>query len=92
MSAEEAYRLGLVAQVVPAEELTAVALERASRLADGPRSTYALIKRGLQRSFDLDLEGALELEAQLQTLAARTGDAQEAIAAFVEKRRPVFGR
>jgi 2-(1,2-epoxy-1,2-dihydrophenyl)acetyl-CoA isomerase len=92
VSVEEAQRLGLVAAIVPAQELMATALERARRLASGPRQTYALIKRGLARAFDLDLEQALELEAQLQTLAARTPDAHEAVAAFIEKRDPVFGK
>jgi 2-(1,2-epoxy-1,2-dihydrophenyl)acetyl-CoA isomerase len=46
----------------------------------------------MERALDLDLEQTLELEAQLQSLAARTPDAQEAIRAFLEKRKPVFGR
>jgi 2-(1,2-epoxy-1,2-dihydrophenyl)acetyl-CoA isomerase len=87
---EEAQRLGLIAAVVPADQLMTVTLERARHLADGPRATYALIKRGLTRALDLDLEQVMELESQLQTLAARTPDAQEAIRAFIEKRSPVF--
>jgi 2-(1,2-epoxy-1,2-dihydrophenyl)acetyl-CoA isomerase len=69
----------------------AAALERARRLADGPRQTYALIKRGMERALDLDLEQTLELESQLQAVAAKTPDAQEAIRAFLDKRKPVFG-
>jgi 2-(1,2-epoxy-1,2-dihydrophenyl)acetyl-CoA isomerase len=91
LSADDAHRLGLVAVVVPAEELMTTAMERARRLAEGPRQTYALIKRGMERALDLDLEQTLELESQLQALAARTPDAQEAIRAFLEKRKPVFG-
>jgi 2-(1,2-epoxy-1,2-dihydrophenyl)acetyl-CoA isomerase len=87
---EDAQRLGLIAAVVPPDQLMAVALERARRLADGPRQTQALIKRGMERALDLDLEQVMELESHLQTLAARTADAQEAIRAFVEKRKPVF--
>jgi 2-(1,2-epoxy-1,2-dihydrophenyl)acetyl-CoA isomerase len=91
LSADDAQRLGLVAAVVPPEQLMGAALERAHRLAEGPRQTYALIKRGMQRALDLDLEQTLELEAQLQAAAANTLDAQEAIRAFVEKRKPAFG-
>jgi 2-(1,2-epoxy-1,2-dihydrophenyl)acetyl-CoA isomerase len=87
---EEAHRLGLVAAVVPPDQLPAVAAERAQRLAEGPARTYALIKRGLERALDRDLEQTMELEAQLQALAARTPDAREAIVAFLEKRKPVF--
>jgi enoyl-CoA hydratase/carnithine racemase len=45
----------------------------------------------MERALDLDLEQALELESQLQAQAAKTPDAQEAIRAFLEKRKPVFG-
>jgi 2-(1,2-epoxy-1,2-dihydrophenyl)acetyl-CoA isomerase len=92
LSAQDAERLGVVSRVVPSDQVMSAALERARQLASGPRQTYALIKRGLERAYDLDLEQALELEAQLQTLASRTPDAQEAIRAFVEKRAPAFGR
>ena len=92
LSAEDAHRLGLVAAVVPPDQLMTAAMERARRLAAGPRQTYALIKRGMERALDLDLEQTLELESQLQALAAKTPDAQEAIRAFLEKRKPVFGR
>lgn len=91
LSAEDAHGLGLLAAVVPAEQLMAAAQERGRRLAEGPRQTYALIKRGMERALDLDLEQTLELESQLQAAAARTPDAQEAIRAFLEKRKPVFG-
>jgi len=92
LTAEDAHMLGLVAAVVPPEQLMAAALERARRLNDGPRQTYALIKHGLERALDLDLEQAMELESQLQSLAAETPDAKEAIQAFLEKRKPQFGR
>ena len=91
LSAEDAHRLGLIAAVLPPEQLMAAAMERAQRLAEGPRQTYALIKRGMERALQLDLEQTLELESHLQGLAAETPDAQEAIRAFLEKRKPVFG-
>jgi 2-(1,2-epoxy-1,2-dihydrophenyl)acetyl-CoA isomerase len=92
LSAEDAHRMGLVAAVVAPDQLMTAALERARRLAEGPRQTYALIKRGLERALDLDLEQTLELESQLQAVAAKTADAQEAIRAFLEKRKPRFER
>jgi 2-(1,2-epoxy-1,2-dihydrophenyl)acetyl-CoA isomerase len=91
LGAEDAHRLGLVAAVVPPDQLMTTAMERAQRLAEGPRQTYALIKRGMERALQLDLEQTLELESHLQTLAAETPDAQEAVHAFLEKRKPVFG-
>jgi 2-(1,2-epoxy-1,2-dihydrophenyl)acetyl-CoA isomerase len=92
LTVEDAHRLGLVAAVVPPEQLMAAASERARRFNEGPRQTYALIKQGLERALDLDLEQAMELESQLQSVAAETPDAKEAIQAFLEKRKPRFGR
>jgi 2-(1,2-epoxy-1,2-dihydrophenyl)acetyl-CoA isomerase len=89
---DDAHKLGLVAAVVPPEQLMTAAMERARRLNDGPRRTYALIKQGLERALNLDLEQAMELEAQLQSVAAETPDANEAIQAFLDKRKPHFGR
>ena len=91
MAVDEALRLGAIRAVVPAEQLLATASELAARLAEGPSKTYGLIKRGLERTMALDLEQTLELEAHLQTLAARTADHREAVAAFLQKRKPVFG-
>jgi len=92
LTVEDAHKLGLVAAVVAPEQLMTAAMERARRLADGPRQTHALIKQGLERALTLDLEQAMELESQLQSLAAETPDAREAIQAFLEKRPPQFGR
>jgi 2-(1,2-epoxy-1,2-dihydrophenyl)acetyl-CoA isomerase len=90
LAVEEAQRLGLVAAVVPSDQLPAVAAEQARQLAVGPAKTYALIKRGLERALDRDLEQVMELEAQLQALVAKSSDTREAIEAFLEKRKPVF--
>lgn len=92
MPVEEAQTLGAIGAVVPAEQLMSTAVELATRIAEGPAEAYGLIKRGLERALSLDLEQSLELESQLQTLAARTGDHQEAVAAFLEKRKPSFGK
>jgi 2-(1,2-epoxy-1,2-dihydrophenyl)acetyl-CoA isomerase len=92
LTVEDAQTLGLVSAVVPSEGLMLAAMERARRLASGPRQTYALIKHGMERALSLDLEQAMELESQLQSLAAETPDAKEAIQAFLEKRPPQFGR
>ena len=91
IDAAQALTIGLVNAVVPGGQLMAAALERARAFSAGPAETYALIKRGLERALSLDLEQALEMEAQLQTLAGRTADHREAVRAFVDKRQPAFG-
>lgn len=91
VDASEALRIGLVNAVVPSSDLMASAMARARAFASGPAETYALIKRGLERALSLDLEQVMELEAQLQSLAGRTGDHREAVAAFTSKRPAVFG-
>lgn len=90
LTAEDGVQLGLIAAVVPAEQLMATAMARATGFARGPRRTYALIKAGMERALSGDLEQVMELESQLQARAAGTPDAQEAISAFLEKRKPVF--
>ncbi len=90
ISAQEALRLGLVNQVVPADELMAATRQLAIRLAQGPAKAIGLIKRGMNRSLVADLESVLEYESYLQEIAGRTQDFQEGVAAFVEKRPAKF--
>ncbi|HEY8200831.1 MAG TPA: enoyl-CoA hydratase-related protein [Actinomycetota bacterium] len=88
--AAEALELGLVERVVPGDRLMDEAREIASELARGPTLAYAGTKQAINRSFELTLADALELEADLQDRIARTPDATEGIRAFLEKRRPAF--
>ena len=91
LSAAEAVRLGLAIRAVPADELPTAARELAERLARGPGTAYGLIKRGLYRSQENDLEAMLKHEALLQEVAGRSSDFREGLAAFREKRAPRFG-
>jgi 2-(1,2-epoxy-1,2-dihydrophenyl)acetyl-CoA isomerase len=89
ISATEALRLGLVNQVIPAEEFAATVRSYAARLAKGPKS-MGWIKRMLNRGLTASLPEMLEQEAYLQEAAGATADAHEAITAFLEKREPRF--
>lgn len=89
ISAAEALRIGLVNQVIPAEEFPAAVQGMATKLAHGPRS-MGWIKRMLNRSQTESLPTMLEQEAYLQEAAGQTADAAEAISAFLEKREPKF--
>jgi 2-(1,2-epoxy-1,2-dihydrophenyl)acetyl-CoA isomerase len=88
--AADAERLGLVNRVVPADELAKVAGEWAARLAAGPTRSIGLTKALLNRSLDGDRAAAFREEALAQDLNMTTRDANEGVAAFVERRDPTY--
>ena len=90
VDASEALRMGLVAKVVPGDQLMTEARALAGRLAEGAPLALALTKEALQRSMTIDLDEALEGEAKLQGIAGASADHAEGLAAFREKRPPHF--
>src|SRR5215217_7509730 len=90
LSAAEAKTLGLVNDVFTADTLQAEVLERARRLARGPRLALRSMKDNLNRALTGTLEDALDLEATFHLHTETTDDHREAATAFVEKRAPVF--
>jgi 2-(1,2-epoxy-1,2-dihydrophenyl)acetyl-CoA isomerase len=85
-----ALEWGLVNWVYPDAELAGEAGALTERLAKGPTRSYAASKRALNRMLYPNLDGQLDLEAELQHALARTRDFQEGVAAFVEKREAQF--
>ena len=61
-----------------------------TRLAAGPTRSYASSKRALNQFIYGDLDGQLELEADLQHALGRSTDFIEGAAAFVARREPAF--
>jgi 2-(1,2-epoxy-1,2-dihydrophenyl)acetyl-CoA isomerase len=90
LSAAEARDAGLVAAVVPADQLAATVREAAAGLAAAPTRALALAKRLMNAAEDATLDESLATEAALQELAGRTEDHAEGVAAFGEKREPRF--
>ncbi len=90
LSADEAYRLGLVNHVVPHDELMDKAMSFAQRLANGPayaiRSTKISVNKMVKSMANLILDASLAFEGH----SFRTSDHQEAVRAFIEKRDPQF--
>ena len=90
MTAREAELMGLLTAVVPAEETLDAALELAGRVsAQAPLAVMAA-KDAVNSAFELSLSAGLELERRNFFLLFATDDQSEGMAAFVEKRAPVF--
>jgi methylglutaconyl-CoA hydratase len=89
-SAEEAHRLGLVTEIVPPESLAERTLALAQTLvANSPESMRAT-KALLAAQFKPWLDAALEASLRANAEARQTHDFREGIAAFLEKRKPVW--
>lgn len=90
ISAQEAERIGLYNRVVPTEQLAPVTREFAQRLAQGPAFALAKTKELLDREVHMNLDAALECEAQAQAICMQHPDYREAYEAFVAKRKANF--
>jgi enoyl-CoA hydratase len=85
----EAERIGLVARLTEGNVLEA-AIELAGTLKEFSGLALDFARRAVTRAADLPLAVGLKAEAELSTLAYRTRDAEEGMAAFAEKRKAVF--
>jgi enoyl-CoA hydratase/carnithine racemase len=90
ISAQEAERIGLFNRVVAGNQLAAATQELAEHLARGPAFALAKTKELLDREAPMNLEAALECEAQAQAICMQHPDYREAYEAFVAKRTPRF--
>jgi enoyl-CoA hydratase/carnithine racemase len=90
VSPREAYELGIVNALFPADELQESTLDFARKLASGATKAIGHIKLAVHRGIAVDLESGLELERKLVPDLFQSADGREGIAAFAEKRPPVF--
>ena len=91
LTAAEALACGLVSRVVPPDQLMVEARKLADKIAANPGAVMRMTKRLLREGERSSLESLLELSAGYQAIAHKTADHKEAVMAFVEKRKPVFG-
>jgi len=90
ISAEEAYRIGLVNKVVPVESLMIETKKMAENIASKPPISVRAAKQAILRANDTALEVGLDYERALFYSLFATEDAHEGMRAFLEKRKPIF--
>jgi 2-(1,2-epoxy-1,2-dihydrophenyl)acetyl-CoA isomerase len=88
--AETAAEWGLIWQMVEDAALMDTAYAVARKLANGPTVAYNLMRQGIADAQEMSLSQTLAMERRNQRVAGRTGDHQEGVAAFLEKRPPRF--
>jgi enoyl-CoA hydratase len=89
--AQEAYRLGLIDKIVPADQLMITALAIAKVIGQKAPVAVRLIMEAVNRGLELtDLDECMKVEEELQRKMGDTEDFNEAIKAFIEKKPIVF--
>jgi enoyl-CoA hydratase/carnithine racemase len=90
VDADEAFRIGLVEQLVDDAELEVAASELAAAIAARPPLAVRAAKRAVNAAIDSGIRDGLRIEAEGQATCIRSDDMKEAIAAFVEQRPPEY--
>jgi enoyl-CoA hydratase len=90
ISADEAYRIGLVNHVVPPESLMEEAKRIATDIASKPPISIRSAKEAILKAQDTTLEVGLEFERKAFYMLFATEDGKEGMKAFLEKRKPTF--
>ncbi len=88
MGAEEAERAGLVARIVPADQLMDEALKTASKVAGMSLPAAMMVKEAVNQSQEMTLAQGVRFERRTFHASFATEDQKEGMAAFVEKRKP----
>lgn len=90
MDASEAERAGLVSRVVPLAELLPEALKVATIISERSIPIVMMTKESLNRAYETTLSEGVRFERRLFHAMFATDDQKEGMAAFTEKRKPVF--
>jgi enoyl-CoA hydratase len=92
MDATEAERANLVSRVFPADQLVAEAIKIGERIASLSPIAVSMAKQAVNRAFETTLTEGVRYERALFLSLFGTPDQREGMSAFVEKRKPVFGK
>ena len=90
ITANEAYRVGLVNRVVPAESLLDETKKMANEIASKPPISIRAAKEAILKAQDTALEVGLDFERKSFYMLFATEDGKEGMKAFLEKRKPNF--
>jgi enoyl-CoA hydratase len=90
ITAQQAYEIGLINQVVSKEELMAAAMKIAEKICENAPLAIQAIKRSVRKGMNLSMDEALDMELKIAAEVFMTEDAKEGPRAFVEKRKPVW--
>lgn len=90
MSGDEGERWGFYNQITKPGETLKAAQSLAARIAAGPTFANGMTKAMLHREWAMDVDSAVDLEAEAQAICMATNDFQRAFSAFANKQKPVF--
>lgn len=90
ITAEEGYRLGLVAELAPREGLVARCEALVAKIGGNGPLAVRLVRQVINRGVDMDLPGAMALELDAFALCFATEDQKEGMRSFLEKRKAAF--
>ncbi len=90
ITAEDAYRYGLITELAAPDEVRARAAEVAAQVAQGGPVALAKAKEAIVRSSGVPLEEAYRIENECARVVMKTEDAREGPRAFLERREPRF--
>ncbi|MBR8713298.1 enoyl-CoA hydratase-related protein [Porphyromonas levii] len=90
IKADEALRIGLVNQVVEAEQLMPTVMSIAEEISTKSPHAVALSKKAIQRGLQADIDTGIAIENYLFSNAFASSEQKEGMAAFLEKRKPNF--
>ena len=90
LTADEAMEIGLINHIAPEGKLMDMALEMADKIVNNPPIAVQQAKIAVNQGMEVDLKKGLEIESASYEVCIPTKDRLEALAAFKEKRKPVF--